>query len=358
MSTRNLIWLLALALLLAACGGDDEAEPATNTPPPTVTPVPTSTPRPLPTNTPVQVAAGDIFDEAASAAQVDLAAWLGVSLTQIEIMDPDTALFLEEPELCPDVEPEDTESFYLYLRNEQNIYPYQYYTPSGADEDLVVERCGDILVDEEVLFIPTPDTRKTVIELVQADLRAQGINTDTGQYVVREMTWSNTALDCRLPEDQEPTPAVIEGYLIEYTLDGVSYEYHTDTTGEHIAYCAPPQGYASIDAFMIALKRDEMSEFEETDEVARYDGLDAEGVIVVLTMNEYRVGLFEFETPQAARVAAQQINDDRVSHIFVSGYVLAVQEENSQEVYSILLTYAEEVRAPISERDAETEEPE
>jgi hypothetical protein len=80
--------------------------------------------------------------------------------------------------------------------------------------------------------------------------------------------------------------------------------------------------------------------------------------LAYMTTRAYRVGLYDFETPAAARLAAQLIDDDRVSHIFVSGYVLIVQEENSPEVYSILLQYAEEVRAPVMERLSATPEPE
>ncbi len=75
-----------------------------------------------------------------------------------------------------------------------------------------------------------------------------------------------------------------------------------------------------------------------------------------MTEDAYRVGLFGFESNKAARGAAQHIDDPGVSHIFVSGNVLIVEEENSPSVYSTLLGYAEEVRTPLLETPAQSDE--
>ena len=62
------------------------------------------------------------------------------------------------------------------------------------------------------------------------------------------------------------------------------------------------------------------------------------------------MGVFAFNSPDEARAAAALIDDLDVSRIFAAGKVLIVQEENSPQVYSVLLKHAEEVRAPVIER--------
>jgi len=147
---------------------------------------------------------------------------------------------------------------------------------------------------------------------------------------------------------------VIDGYLVIYVLDGTPYEYHTDTTGDRVILCEQPAGYGSIEEFIATLQAIPGLEVEVVqDETARYDGLDAEGTLVALTIKGSRVGLFGFTTPEEARAAAKQIDDLDVSHIYVAGEVLIVQEENNPQVYSTLLKYAEEVRTPILERQRE-----
>jgi hypothetical protein len=274
----------------------------------------------------------------------------------VSVLDPDTALLLTEPLLCPEVTAENATAYYLYLQYERFIYPYQFYMATSSLEDLVVEACEDTLVDQEVLYVPTPEARTPVVAAVQADLRAKGIDPEPGAYEITEMIWNDTALGCSLPSGEEPEPDLIDGYLITYTLDSTSYEYHTDETGERVELCEPPVGYASEEAFIFTLEQDEQ-DIQRTDETAQYMGLNEEGQIILLASE--RVGVLDFDTTQEARQAADQINDERVSHIFVSGYVLIVQEDPSPEVYGLLSMYAENVRNPISDgQDSEEAQPE
>ena len=102
--------LLLAVLLLAACGGDKGDEDTS--PPPTTTPgvsmevedegeageaasEPVSTPPPLPAET--------LFQDATALARADLAAHLEVSLDEITILEPDTALLLADPLDCPEI---------------------------------------------------------------------------------------------------------------------------------------------------------------------------------------------------------------------------------------------------------------
>lgn len=343
-----LVLLLALALLLAACGEGDSSD---ETAQPTVTPQPTAAePSPEPTAAPPLPLDDLALDEAASRARADLADRLGVSLSEILVLDPEAALLLDEPLLCPDVEPEDADYSFVYLQHEQFIYPYQFY-PSATANGVVVEACEDTLVDEDVLTIPTPNARSEALARIKEDLRQRGIDPEAGQFTVQPMAWHDEALGCFVPPDSPtPAPDLVEGFLVTYTLDDRTYEYHTDGAGERIAYCEPPMGHAANAAFIYSLREDETREIEIPEETVSYNGLDATGEVVLLTDNLYRIGLFDFDTPEEARQAARQIDDERVSHIYVSGYVLIVQEENSPQVSSILLQYAERVRSPILER--------
>lgn len=366
-----MLLLIALALVvLAACGGDasDDDDDLAEVPP-DATPVPASVleetgptegppPPPPPTYTPVTLPDESIFEAAAERARVDVAARLDVSLTEVEVLDADVPLLLDTALTCPEVAEDVGELYYVYIQHERFIYPYQFYELPEPDTEtgdtLAVEACDDTLVDEEVLYVPTPNARADILALVEAELQAQGVDPTRGTFVtVRPMTWFDEALGCRLSafDQEETTPAVIEGFLVVYELDDMRYEYHTDSTGARIEFCEQPIGYASIEAFVFTLKtKGEYDYVELEDQPARYDGLDADGLLVGLTPAEYRVGLFDFETPQAARLAAAQIDDEDVARIYVSGYVVIVQEENALEVYGILSQYAEEVRAPVDER--------
>jgi hypothetical protein len=334
-----LIVALGLGVLLAACGGKEKSQPSQETPfaaqetpeeslEPTLPPVA----NPELTNTPYLLPSEPLFEDAGSQAQADLASRLDVSITQIEVLSPDTALLLNTPLTCPDVANPDVNLYYVYVQNGRSIYPYQFYDPLDGGE-AVVERCDDVLVDEEVLYVPTPDARAAVLDQVKADLAAHGIDPQLGKIqTVQAMTWTDQALGCRVAPDQERTPAVIQGYLVIFVLDGTSYEYHTDTAGDRVTLCEQPAGYASVDEFIAALQAIPDLDFELIqDETARYDGLDAEGTLVALTIGGYRVGLFGFKTPEEARAAAKQIDDVDVSHILVAGQVLIVQEENSPQ---------------------------
>jgi len=249
--------------------------------------------------------------------------------------------------------------FYLYAQYERFLYPYQFYTPAGGSE-AVVEPCQDVMEDQDMLYVPTPDTRQDLVEKVQADLQARGIDARRGTFTgIVPVAWPDEALGCRVgPDDPTPVPAYIEGYRLIYMLDGTAYEYHTDSPGERVMFCAPPPGYTTVEEFIDRLRTVPNLEAEVVEgDPARYQGLDAEGGRGELTDDAYRIGVFGFDTPQAAREAAQRIDDADVSHIFVSGQVLIVQEENNILVYSTLLQYAEEVRTPILERQNAAQTP-
>lgn len=359
--------LLILALLLAACDGDDKKSSVPPLATATAVPAgfePTATyhtvggtpagPSGL-TSTPYLLPSEPLFQEAGSVARIDLATRLNVSIEQVIILEPDTALMVAAPLTCPEIEDEETTRYYLYLQVERFLYPYQFYVPD-EDAGAVVEACDDVLVDDGVLFVPTPDRRGSVLEKVQADLRERGVNAESGEFeVVLPSTWTSETLDCPIgPDDPTPAPIWTEGYQIVYVVGGIRYEYHTDLNGEQIVFCAPPPAAESAEAFIARLQL--IEDLEVTiveDDPAVYQGLDAQGVRIELTLSAYRIGVFGFATPAEARLATGMIDDAGVSRIFVSGPVMIVQEENSIEVYSLLLGYAEEVRTPILERQAE-----
>lgn len=347
--------VIVLGLLLLAACGEDEQEP-TSTPLPAATPLVTeealATEEPAAQSTPSLDQSSNIFQRASEIAVNDLGIRLNINASWVTVLDPETSLLLADPLLCPEVTAENTTPYYMYLQYERFIYPYQFYMPTNSLDDLVVEACEDTLVDEDVLFVPTTESRPAVITAVQADLRAKGIDPEPGEYEIVEMIWNDTALGCALPPGEEAEADLIDGYLISYTLDGTTYEYHTDETGERLELCEPPVGYASMEAFIFTLEQSNIL-IERADETAQYVGLTEEGQLILVGSEGLRVGVLDFETIEEARQAADQINDERVSHIFVSGYVLLVQEEASSEVYGILSSFAENVRNPTHDNQDE-----
>ncbi|MEW6578875.1 MAG: hypothetical protein AB1435_06725 [Chloroflexota bacterium] len=352
--------LLLAVTLLAACGGDEGNEDTS--PPPTTTPgvsaevvaedagevgevasEPASTPPPLPAET--------LFQDATALARADLAAYLEVGLDEITVLEPDTALLMADPLSCPDIADEGVTPYTVYVQRGRFIYPYQVYEPSPGAEP-VVERCDDVLVDEEVLYAPAPDVRTSVLDAVRFDLEERGIDTAGGALrTFQAITWTDETLGCPPEPQATPVPALIDGYLVVYAVGSLTYEYHTDATGARIVFCARGGGYESVEAFITALEADENLDVTRVeDEVATYKGLSAQGVLIELTTRGYRVGVFAFDSPDEARAAAALIDDLDVSRIFAAGKVLIVQEENSPQVYSVLLKHAEEVRAPVIER--------
>ncbi len=369
-SKKGFLLALVITLILAACGGGDKKKneepapqasplvgewtPAPNEGPGPVTPGVAS--RPDPTNTPYVPPPEPVFQDAAQLALADLSARLSIAPDQIEVLESDSSLFLDEPLQCPELSDEYQDVYYVYLQYARFIYPYQAY--QSAETGTVVQSCEDVLVDQEVLFVPTPDERASLLDNIRADLESRGVDAVNGEFrAVRPVTWTDTALGCRVGPDEEVSAALIDGYLIVYVVGGVSYEYHADKSGERLEYCAPPEGYETVDALIAALQADEDLEITvNEEEPATYNGLDAQGTLIQMTEDAYRVGLFGFESNKAARGAAQRIDDPGVSHILVSGNVLIVEEENSPSVYSTLLGYAEEVRTPLLETPAQSEE--
>ena len=365
-----LAMMIALALILAACGGNKkkEEQPAPEASPSLVgelTPSPNEGPGSVTPGVAASPASTElayvpppetVYQDAAQLALADLSTRLSVAPDRIEVLDSDSSLFLDQPLECPDLSDEIQDAYYVYLQHEQFIYPYQAY--QSTDVGTVVQACEDVMTDQEALFVPTPDARASLLDTIRADLESRGVDTTNGEFTtVRPVTWTDTALGCRVGPDEDVSPALIDGYLFVYVVGGVSYEYHADQSGDRLEYCAPPEGYESVDALIAALQADEDLEVTVVeDEPATYNGLDAQGTLIEMGDEGYRVGLFSFESNEAARGAAQRIDDLGVSHILVSGNVLVVMEENSPSVYSTLLDYAEEVRTPLLETPAETEE--
>lgn len=356
----GLMALLLAITLLAACGDGDDGEDSA--PPPTITPGvsaevvaedadETGDTTSEPVSTPPPLLAEALFVDATALARADLAAFLETSLETITILEPDTALLLSAPMDCPDITDEDVIPYAVYLQHGRFIYPYQVYEPSPGAE-LAVERCEDVRVDEGVLYVPTPDARAVVLDAVRFDLEERGVNIAGGAArTFQAITWTDEALGCPPGPGTTPVPALIDGYLVIYTAGGLSYEYHTDATGARVVFCARGDGYESAEAFISALEADENLDVTRVpDEAAAYDGLNAQGTLIELTTRGYRVGVFAFASPDEARAAAALIDDLDVSRIFVASQVLIVQEENSPQVYSVLLQHAEEVRAPVIER--------
>ncbi|MBN1681288.1 MAG: hypothetical protein JW966_13470 [Anaerolineae bacterium] len=365
--------LVIALLLLAACGGDDSDDDEAAAPessPEMTDEVTDQAESATEEATSFEVAESDViidepltdeaYEDAVAYARADLAGRLDVSIADITVLPEDSVLGLAGNLACPEIEGiENISLYYVYAQHERFIYPYQFYLlpAEETESELIVEACEDRLVDDEVLYVPTPDARLAIVDVVKADLLVKDIDIEAGDFFVQPMTWNDEALGCPQPSGEEPASARIEGYLIRYTLDSMIYEYHTDQTGERVEYCEPPIGYATIDALMITLEYDLGPVFELTDEVVRYDGLDKDGQLMLLGMDQWRVGLLEFDTSEDARVAAQQIEDDDAAFIYVAGYVLIVQEETSSAAYSILNRYAELVRRPAIDREqAETSE--
>jgi hypothetical protein len=325
--------------------------------------VPTFTPGgPTPTRVAFAPVPDLLYDEAVELARSDLAARLEIDASAIEALAPDTELFVDDPQQCPDLPEEvanETQALYfVFLQHARFIYPYQVYQ---ADQSVIVDACADVFIDEDTLYVPTPDARQEMLARIRDDLTAQGVDVSQGQFVtIREMTWTDEALGCRLPPGQTAAPALIEGYMIVFAAGSQTYEYHTG--GERIEFCVPPPGFDTIDALIDAWKKDENLEVTRARDPetgkelpARYEGLGQDGVLVEITDRGFRVGLFDFPTPAAAHDAAMLITDSSVSRIFQTGSVIIVQQENSGLIFSILLDYAQLVRVPLEERLAAQE---
>lgn len=356
---------VVIVMVIVRSSDDDQDRPDDSPPIAEWTPGPGEGPGPVnltqaaqidPTDTPFVPPAEPVFQDAVELARADLSIRLNVVPDRLKALESDSALFRDKPVECPALADEFQDVYYVYLQYERFIYPYQAY--QSEETGTVVEACADVQVDQAVLYVPTPDVRATLLDIIRADLTARGVDAARGQFqTVRPVTWTDTALGCRVGLDEAVTSTIIEGYLIVYVVSGVSYEYHTDATGEQVHYCEPPAGYETVAAFMEALQVDEYLEMVIIEgETAIYNGLNVKGTLIELGDYASLVGVFEFDTNTAARGAAQRIDDAGVSHIFVSGNVLVVQEENDPIVYGILLNFAEEVRTPLLEEEAPPDE--
>jgi hypothetical protein len=360
--------MLALMGVLATCGSEDKKdnkqEPsatpvpaATSTPTATRTPAaptftpgpgtvyptvkasatvePTLTPWPTATITATFTADEALLADAIAYAQTDMVARINILPDQIEVVDPE--LVVAEDLVCPIPAAEDITVSMLYMRYENLIYPYQYYT-NGT---LVVEACETTLTDASILVASTPDVRVNVLQGIRADLQARGVDSEAGQYNVVEMTWTDEALGC---PGQDVPPAEIPGYVITYTLNNVTYEYHTDDTGSRIVVCPPPQGFETADAFIETLVQTYPEYVSATEDTMQLRGLDVEGRVITVTDRLIPIGVFEFASPDEARQAAKYITDSQAEARFVIGSVLAVMTDESTEIYALLSAYGQAVR--------------
>lgn len=288
----------------------------------------------------------------------DLAQRLDASPDAVEVLDPEQ--IVSAPDLgCPAVDDPEVALYYVYLQYEAILYPYQYYQPSEPDTEPVIEACNLSPAAADVLTPPEENPVLPVLDAVRGELGARGLP-ENGTFVkVSRHDWNNDALNCPLPVDVQPTPALISGYKVIYEANDITYEFHTDLLGEQIELCEAPIGFQTMDALLFHLESDNLLPYELTEETVTYNGLDAEGVVIhLMTPTLRRIAAFNFETPTAARIAAEQIDDERVSKIYVAGYVLIVQEAFDPQVYGLLLGYAEEVRSPMDVRLAEGATPE
>lgn len=348
--------LVLLAVLLAACGGDGDQEVRPPSPAPTLTPEPSPIPTEWPAQAPYTPPATEEFAQASEEASVALATDLAVPAEEVTVLEPEAVLILGEPQECPDLPEDATDVYYLYAQHAEKIYAYQVRPSSAEDVGLLIERCEDVLIDPEVLYIPEQNPLAAPVDAVRADLEGRGVDPLAGAFsTVTEVLWTDEALGCPYGAGiLQPGAAAIEGYLIVYVLGGQRYEYHTDREGALVIYCAAPPGYESVERFVEALQTQfpdiEIAPVPPEDGAAVYDGLDAEGLLLALTDDAYRIGVFGFATAEEARAAAQAITSGGVSHLFVAGNVLIVQEENSLLVYSLLGQIAEEVRNVAEEQ--------
>ena len=300
------------------------------------------------------------FEEAVEAARSDLESRLDVLSLEIETLPPESEAILGQPVECPALPALELDLHYVYLQYKQFVYPYQVFRPLEVGAELSVEACEDVLIDEDVIYIPTPDARGAITELVIADLTARSIDTSQGEFeLVRSMTWTDDRLGCPIRPGQEaPSSVITEGFLMLYNANGITYEYHTDSTGEQIIYCEPPPGYTSVPEFIAMLQLDPLTDARIVeDEVALVEGLAGEGVMVALTDSNFRIGVFGFDSNSLARASAAQITDLAVWRAFVSDRVLIVLYDTSPPAYSLLLKYAEEVNLPAQDFSDPTPEP-
>ena len=358
---RFCILALVFIVALTACSGDEKEKPAPSpdqtevvptsiwdaTEQPTEQPTDAESDEGLPPDTvalaeppPINLPDESFYEEAVALARADLSTRLGVSVLQIQTLASDTELISPADLECPPLAQQDVTPYVLYLEFEHEMYPYQFYRGQEA-QSLIVEACQKTLTHENELSIPEIDEQSVVTTLVKADLAKRGVPADEGTYVIQDHSWTDKALNCPLGPDEETEAALVEGYLILYTLEDTVYEYHTDQTGENIRFCEPPLGYDTAEDFITALEANGALSVERTENTITYTGLDSPAEILLLSPEGYRVGMLGFDSESAARAAAQKITDPKIAHLFVAGHVLIVQERMSTQVFAILLQYAE-----------------
>ncbi|MBN1563556.1 MAG: hypothetical protein JXA10_06950 [Anaerolineae bacterium] len=374
-----LVIALVLGLALVACGGDDgdnKNEGDGDQPVPDQLPTDQTVPE-QPTLDPAEatdmpsVASESMatpfaplpelaYNDAVDTARADLAVRLDVRPVEIEALSAESEVLLGQPALCPALPDVELDLYYVYLQYKRFIYPYQVYLPADPSAAMVVEACEDVFIDEEVLYIPTPDSRVAISDLVVADLIERGVDTTQGAFqLVREMTWTDANLGCPiLPGQDAPQTVIQAGFLMLYEVNGITYEYHTDDTGDQVVYCEPPPGYATPADLIAALQEDEAAAARIVeDEVARVEGLTGEGTLVALTDFDYLIGVFGFGSTEQARAAATLITDTSVWRAFVSDQVLIVLYDASPPAYSLLLKYSDEVDLPAQPSGDPTPDP-
>jgi hypothetical protein len=214
---RAMPGLLALNLLLAACG-------------PAVAPTPTPTPEPPPDFA--------YSPEAVRAAQEALSAAVGVPVGQITVVsvtavdwnDPCLEVYRPE-ELCAAVI---TPGYRVLLR--ANGQEYDLHT--NADGTTVRSKDLPVEMSDE----PTP-IGSTVPEAVRAAIRAlseaRGIPADQITVVsVEAVEWSDSCLGLGRA-DEACLMVITPGYRVVLSAGGTRYEFHTNASGSAVRQATP-----------------------------------------------------------------------------------------------------------------------
>jgi hypothetical protein len=106
---------------------------------------------------------------------------------------------------------------------------------SNAPADSAPEPLTVVAVTEEITVASSADidpTLRTLVDQAVADL-ATRLNIDASSIVTvsaQAMSWSDGSLGCPQP-GMLYTQAIVDGALIQLSVDGTSYSYHSGASG-------------------------------------------------------------------------------------------------------------------------------
>lgn len=212
---------VVLGLVVAACGPT----------PTTETTSPVSTPAASPS--PASGQAPDEAEETIAAVQQDLAARLGISPDQIQVVSaeavdwPDASLGCPQPGMS--YAQVVTPGYLIVLEADGEEYEYH---SGGIDTWILCERGKD--GGGEATDVPAK--AQPLVEKAKQDL-SQRLAVPQNQIVVElveAVEWRDSSMGCPKPGFQY-LQVITPGYLIRLSVDGQIYEYHTDD--ENIVYC-------------------------------------------------------------------------------------------------------------------------